>query len=63
MITDKNFEKDHVAIEFLKLKSFTASQKINPELLLDEKFLKIITDKLIILKPLNDFLNRALLTE
>ena len=56
----KDFDKDHPAIEFLKLKSFTASQKIDDKLLTDKDFVKKISEKLSALKPLNAFLNRAL---
>lgn len=59
----KDFEANHPAIEYLKLKSFTASQKIEDTLFLDKDFSKIVVQKLIALKPLNDFLNRALETE
>ncbi|MEO5775965.1 MAG: DUF2461 domain-containing protein [Flavobacterium sp.] len=59
----KDFEADHPAIEFLKLKSFTASEKIDDKLFLDKDFSKIVAQKLITLKPMNDFLNRALETE
>jgi uncharacterized protein (TIGR02453 family) len=59
----KDFDPNHPAIEFLKLKSFTASQKIEDALFLDKEFSKIISEKLMALKPLNDFLKRALETE
>ena len=59
----KDFDPNHPAIEFLKLKSFTASQKIDEKLFTDKDFSKIIAQKLIALKPLNDFLNRAIETE
>ncbi len=59
----KDFDPNHPAIEFLKLKSFTASEKIDDQLFLNKDFSKIATQKLIVLKPLNDFLNRALETE
>jgi uncharacterized protein (TIGR02453 family) len=59
----KDFEITHPAIEFLKLKSFTTSEKIDDKLFTEKKFSQIITQKLILLKPLNDFLNRALETE
>ena len=59
----KDFDANHPAIEFLKLKSFTASQKIGDTDFLDPNFSKIVAQKLIVLKPLNDFLNRALETE
>ena len=59
----KDFEPNHPAIEFLKLKSFTASEKIDDKLFLDKDFSKIVSQKLIVLKPMNDFLKRALETE
>ncbi|MGG7036696.1 MAG: DUF2461 domain-containing protein [Flavobacterium sp.] len=59
----KDFDPNHPAIEFLKLKSFTASEKIEDALFSDKNFSKIIAQKLIVLKPLNDFLSRALETE
>ena len=58
----KDYDPNHPAIEFLKLKSFTATQKISDELFDDKDFAKKITQKLIALKPLNEFLNRALET-
>ena len=59
----KGFDPNHKAIEFLKLKSFTASQKIDDKLFLEKNFTKKIAQKLIALKPLNEFLNRALNAE
>ena len=59
----KDFEPNHPAIEFLKLKSYTASEKLEDKLFLDVDFSKIVTQKLIALKPFNDFLTRALETE
>jgi uncharacterized protein (TIGR02453 family) len=59
----KGYEPDHPAIEFLKLKSFTATQKIEDKLFTDPDFSEKIATKLITLKPFNDFLNRALETE
>lgn len=59
----KGFEPTHPAIEFLKLKSFTASQRIDDKLFTQPDFSKKIAQKLIFLKPMNDFLNRALETE
>jgi uncharacterized protein (TIGR02453 family) len=58
----KDFDPNHPAIEFLKLKSFTASHKIDEKLFTDKDFSKIIAQKLIALKPMNDFLRRALET-
>ena len=59
----KDFDPNHPAIDFLKLKSFTASQKIDDALFLDKNFSAIVAQKLIALKPLNDFLLRAIETE
>jgi len=59
----KDFEKDHPAIEFLKLKSFTVSQKIADKDLTDKDFVKKTTEKLIAIKPLTEFLNRGLSAE
>jgi len=59
----KDFEKDHPAIEFLKLKSFTASAKLSDKDLLDKDFVKKTSEKLIALKALNAFMNRALTVE
>jgi uncharacterized protein (TIGR02453 family) len=59
----RGYEKDHPAIEFLKLKSFETSQKFNIEEVLKEDFVAKMTKKLIVLKPLNDFINRAVTSE
>lgn len=59
----KGFDPNHQAIHYLKLKSFTAMQKINDSEFLKPEFSKYISKKLVLLKPLNDFLNRALETE
>ena len=59
----RGYEKDHPAIEFLKLKSFETSQKFNIEDVLQQDFVAKMTKKLIVLKPLNDFINRAVTSE
>lgn len=59
----KDYEKDHPAIEFLKLKSFTASQKFDISEVSKKDFVSRMSKKLIALKPLNDFINRALTSE
>ena len=59
----KDYEKDHPAIEFLKLKSFTTAQKFDYNDATKSDFVKNTVEKLIVLKPLNDFINRALTTE
>ena len=59
----KDFEKDHPAIEFLKLKSFIAVSKIDDSELFESNFVATTAEKLIVLKPLIDFLNRGLASE
>lgn len=59
----KDYEKDHPAIEFLKLKSVTASQPFDSKILLEKEAASILSSKLLALQPLNEFLNRAILTE
>jgi uncharacterized protein (TIGR02453 family) len=56
----KGYEKDNPAIEYLKLKSYTATQKINNSDLTKNDFVQVISQKLLTLKPLNEFINRAL---
>ncbi|HQK38676.1 MAG TPA: DUF2461 domain-containing protein [Flavobacterium alvei] len=59
----RGYEKDHPAIEFLKLKSFETSQKFDIEEVTQKDFVVKMSQKLIALKPLNDFINRALTSE
>ncbi|PAM94137.1 TIGR02453 family protein [Flavobacterium sp. IR1] len=59
----RGYEKDHPAIEFLKLKSFTTSQKFDIAEVTQKDFVSKMSQKLIALKPLNEFINRALETE
>lgn len=59
----KGYDPNHPAIAFLKLKSFTVSQKIEDKLFSEPNFSKKIAEKLIAIKPLNEFLTRALETE
>jgi uncharacterized protein (TIGR02453 family) len=59
----KDVDPNHPAIEFLKLKSYTASSKIDEKLFTNAAFSKTVAQKLITLKPMNDFLRRALETE
>lgn len=59
----KDYEKDHPAIEHLKLKSYTASQKFDIKEVSQKDFVSKMSKKLIALKPLNDFINRALTSE
>lgn len=59
----KDYDKDHPAIEFLKLKSFTATAKLTDKEITDKNFVANTAKKLIVLKPLTEFINRALTTE
>ncbi|MNQ25369.1 hypothetical protein D3C85_385890 [compost metagenome] len=59
----RGYEKDHPAIEFLKLKSFTATQKYDITEVTQKDFVAKMSKKLIALKPLNEFINRALDTD
>ncbi|SHF79754.1 TIGR02453 family protein [Flavobacterium segetis] len=59
----RGYEKEHPAIDFLKLKSFESAQKIDISAATKKDFVTIMGQKLIVLKPLNDFINRALTSE
>ena len=59
----RGYEKEHPAIEFLKLKSFEASQRFDISEVLKKDFVATMSKKLITLKPLNDFINRAVTTD
>ncbi|MGO4772364.1 DUF2461 domain-containing protein [Flavobacterium sp. W22_SRS_FK3] len=59
----RGYEKEHTAIAFLKLKSFTATQKYDISEVTKKDFVAKMSQKLITLKPLNEFINRALETE
>lgn len=58
----KNYDKDHPAIEFLRLKSFVASTLVSDKEVLSKDFAEKTAQQMIILKPLVDFLNRGLLS-
>ena len=59
----RGYEKDHPAIELLKLKSFESTQRIDISEVTKKDFVATVSKKLIALKPLNDFINRALISE
>ena len=59
----KDYDKDHPAIEFLKLKSFTATAKLSDKDIMSKDFVKETSKKLLVLKPLVNYINRALTTE
>ena len=56
----KNYDKEHPAIEFLRLKSFVASAPLSDKEILKNDFADKVAQKMIVLKPLVDFLNRGL---
>lgn len=56
----RGYEKEHPAIDLLKLKSFESSHKIKFETVTEKGFVSMATKKLILLKPLNEFIGRAL---
>lgn len=59
----RGYDKEHPAIEYLKLKSFTATRKIDVQEATQKDFVAKISKQLIALKPLNDYINRALTSE
>jgi uncharacterized protein (TIGR02453 family) len=59
----RGYDKEHPAIDLLKLKSFESSQKIEFSAAAKKDFVAVMSKKLITLKPLNDFINRALTLE
>lgn len=56
----KGYEKDNPAIEYLKQKSYIAIKNLQPEELATGGYLKIIAATFREMKPMNDFLNKAL---
>jgi len=59
----KDYAKDHPAIAFLKLKSFTATAKLSDKEIESKDFVANTSKKLSVLKPFVEFLNRGLTTE
>jgi len=55
----KGYESTHPAIDFLRLKSFTTSFSFNANDALKSDFLDNSINQLALLKPLNEFLERA----
>lgn len=56
----KGYEKDNPAIEYLKLKSFVATQKITDAELTDKGVVQKIVNAFTVLMPLIKFINRSL---
>ncbi|MCW2120199.1 DUF2461 domain-containing protein [Flavobacterium sp. 7A] len=59
----RGYDKDHPAVELLKLKSFEVLQKFDVTEITQKDFVSKMSKKLILLKPLNEFMNRALTAE
>ena len=59
----KGYEKDHKAIHWLQLKSFTATKSLGPNFWMEKDSLGRVIDYWKILAPLNEFLLRAINTE
>lgn len=56
----KGYEESNPAIEYLKLKSFLGLRKLTDEDLQSDALIKTVTSSFEALKPLLDFMNRAL---
>jgi uncharacterized protein (TIGR02453 family) len=56
----KGYEKDNPAIEYLKMKSWVAAVPISDADLIDKNLVKKINEAFATMKPLLDFLNKAL---
>jgi uncharacterized protein (TIGR02453 family) len=57
----KDYSEDNPAIEFLKLKSFTVVTKMSDKEMLSKNAVELITEVVAEMKPLIDFLNKAIL--
>ena len=55
----KGYDDDNPAIDYIKLKSFIASAKMSDTDLTSKDLVKTVVAKFAVLKPLIDFLNRA----
>jgi uncharacterized protein (TIGR02453 family) len=56
----KGYPKDHEAIDLLRHKSFVASKKLDDAVLTSDDFVKMALETYAALRPLNDFLNKAI---
>jgi uncharacterized protein (TIGR02453 family) len=57
----KGYEKENIALEYLKLKSYTASMHIADEIVFNKNFEKKISEQMILLTPFIEFINRAII--
>lgn len=56
----RGYDKEHPAVDLLKLKSFEVMQQFDINEITQENFVQEKVKKLLLLKPLNEFMNRAL---
>lgn len=56
----RGYEQDNPAAEYLKLKSWLAMRQVKDEELTSGSFVKTAISELLVLKPLNRFINQAL---
>ena len=59
----KDYDKDHPAIEFLKLKSFTVTHKLSDKDLASKNFIEETAKKMLVMQPFIEYINRAMTTE
>ncbi len=59
-IPPKGYDKNHLFVDFLKHKDFLASGNIDPAMLLSADLPAYVAERFKAIKPLNDFLNRAI---
>ncbi len=59
----KGYEAADPAIEYLKLKSFTASAPLSDEMLTSDKLIPYIIQKFTVIKPFIGFINRGLMSD
>lgn len=59
-VPPKGYDKNHLYIELLKHKDFLASCTVDTEELLKPNFSALVVQRFEAIKPLNDFLNRAI---
>jgi uncharacterized protein (DUF2461 family) len=58
----KGYEKNNPALEFLKLKNFIVTASIQDSEVLDDHLIKKVIAHFQAMKPLIDFLNRAIVS-
>lgn len=56
----KGYEADNPVIQFIKHKSFIVESKVSDKEIMDPGFIKAMTEKFKAIKPMQDFINRAI---